>query len=185
MQIREVLDSYKQAAEQGRITRQAGDSGYPASLELLTQGLEDRKSPAGRADGGNRRSMQQYPRALEDLLADNRFVVPMRHLRKIYRDPISLTQEWGIVRGPDGGISGVYSPSTAEPMKKGNFTEANSDFAGKTAYYDWFVYGTPLPCYLWRSEERVFPVSREFAARARFACDCVLRHTVKSYYLGT
>jgi hypothetical protein len=74
-------------------------------------------------------------------------------------------------------------------MKKGNFTEANSDFVGKTGYYDWFVYGTPLPCYLWRSEERVFPVffpvSREFAARARFACDCVLRHTVKSYYLGT
>jgi len=47
MQIREALDGYKQAAEQGRIARQAGDSGYPASLDLLIQGIEDRKNPAG------------------------------------------------------------------------------------------------------------------------------------------
>jgi type II secretory pathway pseudopilin PulG len=113
--------------------------------ELLFVGNQFRKAIAGyyeRSPG----SVKQYPRVLEDLLTDNRFVVPMRHLRKVYRDPISLTQDWGIVRGPDGGISGVYSLSTAEPMKKGNFSEANSDFVGKGAYYDWrFVYRTPLP----------------------------------------
>ena len=121
------------------------DQGRQKEKELLFVGDQFRQAIASyyeRSPG----SVKQYPRALEDLLADNRFVVPMRHLRKIYRDPISLTQDWGIVRGPDGGISGVYSPSPAEPMKKGNFSETNSDFSGKAAYRDWrFVYGTPSP----------------------------------------
>ena len=47
MQIREALDAYKLATEQGLIARQAGDSGYPPSLDALTQGLDDKKSLAG------------------------------------------------------------------------------------------------------------------------------------------
>ena len=91
-------------------------------------------------------AVKQFPQTWEDLLGDNRFIVPMRHLRKIYRDPVTLAKDWGLVRGPDGGIAGVYSASTGEPMKKDNFDEANTEFAGKTAYRDWrFVYNPPKP----------------------------------------
>lgn len=44
-QIRESLDAYKQASDEGRIRKSANDSGYPKSLELLVDGVEDQKSP--------------------------------------------------------------------------------------------------------------------------------------------
>jgi general secretion pathway protein G len=45
IEIREALDAYKRAAEQGRIQRKAGDSGYPVKLEELVEGVPDIKSP--------------------------------------------------------------------------------------------------------------------------------------------
>ena len=38
MQIRQALDRYKQAGDEGRIARNAGSSGYPASLAVLARG---------------------------------------------------------------------------------------------------------------------------------------------------
>lgn len=40
---------------------------------------------------------QEYPESLEQLLEDKRGPVPLRHLRKIYIDPMTLTDEWGLV----------------------------------------------------------------------------------------
>jgi general secretion pathway protein G len=44
-QIREAIDDYKQLADEGRIARQADESGYPPELGLLAEGVEDIKSP--------------------------------------------------------------------------------------------------------------------------------------------
>jgi general secretion pathway protein G len=44
-QIREAIDAYKQASDEGRIRRSIGDSGYPKKLEELAEGVEDQKSP--------------------------------------------------------------------------------------------------------------------------------------------
>lgn len=44
-EIREAIDSYKQAFDEGRITKRVGDSGYPKTLEVLVTGVEDQKSP--------------------------------------------------------------------------------------------------------------------------------------------
>jgi general secretion pathway protein G len=46
--IRSALDAYKQAGDEGRIVRRAGDSGYPKSLRELMDGVEDVKDPARR-----------------------------------------------------------------------------------------------------------------------------------------
>lgn len=48
VQIREALDAYKRAADQSRIAVQAGDSGYPHSLDDLTEGVRDLRSPKGK-----------------------------------------------------------------------------------------------------------------------------------------
>lgn len=47
-EIRTALDAYKTAADNGVVSKGAADSGYPASLEMLTQGVESPKSVSGR-----------------------------------------------------------------------------------------------------------------------------------------
>lgn len=44
-QIREALDAYKFAADEGRLERSAGSSGYPATLQVLVDGVSDIKNP--------------------------------------------------------------------------------------------------------------------------------------------
>ena len=43
--IREAIDGYKQASDEGRIEKRVGESGYPRRLEELVEGVEDQKSP--------------------------------------------------------------------------------------------------------------------------------------------
>lgn len=44
-QIREAIDAYKQAVDDKRITKAADESGYPKSLQVLVDGVDDAKSP--------------------------------------------------------------------------------------------------------------------------------------------
>jgi general secretion pathway protein G len=44
-QIREAIDLYKQASDEGRIKKSLGDSGYPKKLEDLVEGVDDQKNP--------------------------------------------------------------------------------------------------------------------------------------------
>lgn len=46
--IREGIDAYKHAVDDGRIAKKATESGYPNSLETLVAGVEDQKDPKRR-----------------------------------------------------------------------------------------------------------------------------------------
>ncbi len=84
---------------------------------------------------------QQYPRRLKVLLKDSRFLSLKRHLRKIYKDPMTEDGKWGIIYDGKGGIKGVFSKSQAEPIKTGNFPEIYKSFENKKKYNNWkFVY---------------------------------------------
>jgi general secretion pathway protein G len=43
-EMREAIDTYKQASDEGRIIKRVGESGYPKRLEDLVAGIEDRTS---------------------------------------------------------------------------------------------------------------------------------------------
>lgn len=46
--VRQAIDRYKQAADEGQIHRSVGDSGYPPSLDSLVQGVRLIRTPDGR-----------------------------------------------------------------------------------------------------------------------------------------
>lgn len=81
-----------------------------------------------------------FPGSLDELLNDRRSQVVKHHLRKLYRDPMLNTNEWGLVKDAFGKISGVYSLSKQKPIK------TNVDFVKTTSsvvnnYGDWqFVF---------------------------------------------
>lgn len=113
--------------------------------ELLFNGNEIRKAIVSyyeRTPG----SVKRYPNSLEDLLKDNRHLATVRHLRRLYIDPMTSKAEWGIVRAPDGGIKGVYSLSNERMIKKENFQLINAGFEKAENYGDWkFVCEPPTP----------------------------------------
>jgi general secretion pathway protein G len=47
-EIRTALDAYKQAVEEGRIASSMHESGYPASLQILVDGVGDASSPGSK-----------------------------------------------------------------------------------------------------------------------------------------
>jgi len=52
-------------------------------------------------------SVKVYPPNLEELLEDHRYLTIRRHLRTIYRNPITGKPDWEPVVGPDGRVRGV------------------------------------------------------------------------------
>jgi general secretion pathway protein G len=88
-EIRVALDRYRAAADQGLVERKVGDSGYPSSLEALTVGVPNQKSPS--------RQLLYF-------------------LRQVPRDPFAAPEErpaaatWGLrsyASPPDAPISGA------------------------------------------------------------------------------
>lgn len=82
-----------------------------------------------------------FPPTLEALLEDRRFPTPQRHLRRIYVDPMTGNDRWGLVTQPDGRISGVHSLSTGVPMRTADLPLGVRVTGDGTRYSDWkFVY---------------------------------------------
>ena len=44
-EVREAIDAYKQASDEGRIPKKIGETGYPKRLEDLIEGIVDQKAP--------------------------------------------------------------------------------------------------------------------------------------------
>ncbi|MEC5217694.1 type II secretory pathway pseudopilin PulG [Actimicrobium sp. GrIS 1.19] len=110
-----------------------------AEEELLDIGAEFRAaliSYAATTPAGQ----MTMPQTLQDLIKDPRYPNVRRHLRKLYVDPITGVEGWGTLTAPSAagvGIVGVYSLSTAAPIKVGNFDEPFKHFQNKTSYQDW------------------------------------------------
>jgi hypothetical protein len=77
-----------------------------------------------------------YPLKIDELLKDNRSARPRRHLRRLYADPITGKPDWGLVR-QGGRIVGIYSQSSARPIRQDGFDADDAAFKGARRYRDW------------------------------------------------
>ena len=87
--------------------------------------------------------VQQFPKKLEDLILDKRYPTATRYLRKIFADPVTGNNQWGLIKAADGSIVGVHSLSDLAPIKTDNFGKGFEKFAQKKHYSEWqFTYNT-------------------------------------------
>jgi len=93
---------------------------FRTALRSYVQG-----SPAG---------AKRFPNSLEELLQDRRQPTTVRHLRRIFVDPMTRRAEWGLLRQPDGGIRGVYSLSTGRPFRTDDLP---GGLTGGATYAEW------------------------------------------------
>lgn len=89
--------------------------------------------------------LKEYPTKLSDLIEDKRSLSARHHLRKQYADPMTGSQEWGLVRNSLGQITGVYSLSPLKPITSREdlpFAKPESESAAAVMRYsDWkFIY---------------------------------------------
>ena len=82
-------------------------------------------------------SLKTYPKTLEELVLDTRFLGVHRHLRRLYPDPLNPARPWGLVRDIDGYIVGVYSQSEDEPVAAGAVDLGDVVLAPARRYSDW------------------------------------------------
>lgn len=84
----------------------------------------------------------QYPASLDDLLLDSRAPGTLRHLRKIFVDPMTGEPSWGLIKQGDR-VVGVHSLSEAPVLKQSGFEPDQLALAGKENYSQWhFVVST-------------------------------------------
>lgn len=87
-------------------------------------------------------AVKRYPERLEDLLEDRRYASVQRYLRRVYRDPITGSSEWGLVQAPEGGIAGVHSLSEKRAIRALPVDAQGP--AAAASYREWkFVYQPP------------------------------------------
>ena len=102
--------------------------------ELLFVGNEYRKAIERYYLSGPQR---QYPKNMSDLIKDPRMPGTVRYLRRLYPDPITGRDEWGLVKSADGGFAGIHSLSENKPLKSAGFAVRDATFEGKTRYSEW------------------------------------------------
>jgi type II secretory pathway pseudopilin PulG len=87
--------------------------------------------------------VKTLPTSFDVLLEDDRFPMPVRHLRRLYPDPFDARSDWGLVKAGNG-ILGVYSKSEASPLKHSGFPPHLLGFEGASTYKQWrFVVQLP------------------------------------------
>lgn len=122
------------AAQAGVVWQQVAQREREA--ELLAIGVE-----FARALEGYRKASPdgRLPERLEDLVADRRGLVTVRHLRRVYRDPFTGTAQWGLERAA-GQIVGIYSLAPGVPLRQTDFPQELPGVAGEAESYASWVF---------------------------------------------
>jgi hypothetical protein len=89
--------------------------------------------------------LKRYPQSLDELLLDRRFVGTVRHLRRLYDDPMQPGQPWMAVRNADGEIVGVHSTSTRAPVSTAARDRRGEPLPPARSYAQWVFTARHIP----------------------------------------
>lgn len=87
--------------------------------------------------------VKRYPLKLEDLLLDTRMLSIKRHIRALYKDPITGSIAWGLIRNRQGEIIGIHSLSKVQPIKLPHLDGAHLYLTEAKSLSDWRFLATP------------------------------------------
>jgi type II secretory pathway pseudopilin PulG len=88
-------------------------------------------------------TQRMFPSELKNLVRDPRFPGTVRHLRKLYVDPMT-GEEWDVIKDPAERVIGVRSRSTQKPFRTDGFPQELESLKGKSSYSEWeFVFVPP------------------------------------------
>ncbi|MFM0572786.1 type II secretion system protein [Paraburkholderia caledonica] len=108
-----------------------------AEKELLYVGDQFQRALLSYADN-TPLGLPTQPRTLEELLRDPRCPNPMRHLHRVYADPMTGKADWVLVLSRNGQtIVGIHSASREHPIKLRQFPERFRGFEDKRSYMQW------------------------------------------------
>ena len=92
------------------------------------------RSPEGTPDA---------PATLDDLLLDKRFPTPVPHLRRLWRDPMTNSTDWVLVKSA-GRITGIRTRHSGQPLRTAH-EPRDAALSGTTAYSQWVFEAEPPP----------------------------------------
>jgi general secretion pathway protein G len=114
-EIREALDAYKKLADEKKIEVEEDSEGYPPDLETLVNGVEVQESQEGE-EGGGKASKKT-----------------IRFLRRIPKDPMTGTVEWGLRSYQDDPDSDVWGEENVYDI----YTKSGAKALDGSRYRDW------------------------------------------------
>jgi general secretion pathway protein G len=137
--IREALDAYKKLADEKQIEVEEDSEGYPPDLETLVEGVEVKAGAAGAAGttapgamspalGGSPGASSSKSGPAED--SEPKIV---KFLRRIPRDPMTDSQDWGLRSYQDESDSQVWGGENVYDV----YTRSNATALDGTKYQDW------------------------------------------------
>lgn len=117
-EIREALDAFKKLADEKKIEVEKDSEGYPPDLETLVNGVEVQEAQEGK-EGGK-----------ESGKASKKIV---RFLRRIPKDPMTGTVEWGLRSYQDDPDSDVWGEENVYDIH----TKSRAKALDGSRYRDW------------------------------------------------
>lgn len=81
------------------------------------------------------------PATMEDLLQDKRFPTSVPHLRRLWRDPMTNSTDWVLVK-PGGRITGIHTRHSGEPLRNAH-EPRDTTLGGTRSYSQWVFEATP------------------------------------------
>jgi general secretion pathway protein G len=135
--IREALDAYKKLADEKRIEVEDDSEGYPPDLETLVKGVEVKAaaggagttSPSGMSSGfggsGGLTGKKSPTESSEPKI--------VKFLRRIPRDPMTDSIDWGLRSYQDDSDSQVWGGENVYDV----YTRSNATALDGTKYQDW------------------------------------------------